>query len=141
MLWSCEEVAQPEQSDAKGAGMRKVTLAAAAFVVAVFGGSAYADDSSMSRWTGDSYHAFEAARTSSGAAVYPAEPKDPSPDNGMSRWNGDSYRVFETVRISPMTISVAEARAARATPSRDAPARTTTRGRTSVNAFRDDTGA
>jgi hypothetical protein len=120
--------------------MSKTTIAAAVLATALWGGVASADDSSMSRWTGDSYQAFEAARINANATVHYADGRGPTPDNGMSRWNGDSYVMFEQVRTAPVSISVAEANRARIVASRDVPARAT-RGRAPVNAFRDDTGA
>jgi hypothetical protein len=121
--------------------MRKLSiLTAAASVLAVFAGVAHADGSSMSRWTGDSYQAFEAARTDSHVAARQVQ-SGSNPDNGTSRWNGDSYRMFEAVRTSPTTITVTEVRVTRVTPVSSVPSRSTTRGRESVNPFRDDTGA
>jgi len=125
--------------------MSKLTTVAVALAVALAGGAAFADESSMSRWTGESYKAFEAARTSSDEAVN-LEPRNKvtaTPDNGMSRWNGDSYVAFEQARTLPaaVTISIAEANKARAVVNHEVPARTATRGRTSVNPFRNDTAA
>ena len=45
--------------------MSKLTTVAVALAVALAGGAAFADESSMSRWTGESYKAFEAARATS----------------------------------------------------------------------------
>lgn len=118
--------------------MSKTKFAAVALAAALLGGAAYADDSSISRWTGDSYQAFEAARMNANAVVNHADAK-PTPDNGTSRWDGDSYVAFEQVRTAPVTMSVADANRARVVASRDVPPRAT-RGRSPVNAFRDDTG-
>ena len=121
--------------------MSKVTIAAVALAVAVCGGTAYADDNSMSRWTGNSYNVFEAARVSGAPNVNRAQAPSVSPDNGTSRWGGDSYASFEQARTAPAAISVAEARMARVAANRELAARNTTRGRGPVNPFRDDTGA
>jgi hypothetical protein len=120
--------------------MSKTTIAAVAIATALFSGAACADDSSINRWTGDSYQAFEAARMNANAVVSYSGGNKLTPDNGTSRWNGDSYVMFEQVRTAPMTVSVAEANRARIVASRDLPARAT-RGRAPVSAFRDDTGA
>jgi hypothetical protein len=125
--------------------MRKLTAAAVTLALALASGAAFADDSSMSRWTGESYKAFEADKMNRNAAVGNRELNklNTSPDNGMSRWNGDSYVAFEQARTSParVTISIAEANKARAVVNQEVPARTATRGRTSVNPFRNDTAA
>jgi hypothetical protein len=118
--------------------MSKTTIAAAVLATALFSGVACADDSSMNRWTGDSYQAFEAARMNANAVVNYAGGSAPTPDNGTSRWNGDSYVVFEKARTAPVTISIAEANRARIAASRAVPSRATP-GRATVNAFRDDT--
>ena len=120
--------------------MSKATIAAVALATAVWGGAACADDSSMNRWTGDSYQAFEAARTNDNAVAKHADGARPVPDNSTSRWNGDSYVVFERARTAPTTVNVAQANREHIVASRDVPARAT-RGRAPVNAFRNDTGA
>ena len=121
--------------------MNKVTIAAITLAVAVCGGTAYADDNSMNRWTGDSYNAFEAAKVGGAANVNRAQAPSVSPDNGTSRWGGDSYASFEQARRASAGISVAEANMARVAANRKMAARNTTRGRGPVNPFRDDTGA
>lgn len=121
--------------------MRKLTIAVVALACGLGSAAAMADDSSMSQWTGDSYKAF-AADKARNATVTQSAKLNPSPDNGMSRWNGDSYVAFEQARTSPaaVTFTMAESRA-RASVSHDVPARAATRGRTSVNPFRNDTAA
>jgi hypothetical protein len=125
--------------------MEKFTTTAAMLALALASGATLADDSSMSQWTGDSYKAFEADRMYRNTLVGVGEPNklNATPDNGMSRWNGDSYVAFERARTSPapVTISLTEANKARAAVNREVPARTATRGRTSVNPFRNDTAA
>jgi hypothetical protein len=125
--------------------MRKLTTAAVTLALALASGAAFADDSSMSRWTGESYKAFEADKMNRNVAVGMGELNklNASPDNGMSRWNGDSYVAFEQARTSPapVTISIAEANKARTAVNHEVTARTATRGRTSVNPFRNDTAA
>jgi len=125
--------------------MRKLTTAAVTLALAIASGAAFADDSSMSRWTGESYKAFEAEKMNRNVAAGIGESNklNATPDNGMSRWNGDSYVAFEQARTSAalVTISVAEANKARAPVNHEVPARTATRGRTSVNPFRNDTAA
>ena len=120
--------------------MSKVTIAAVALAVAVCGGTAYADDNSMSRWTGDSYNAFEAAKASGASHVNRAQAPSVSHDNGTSRWGGDSYVFFEQARTAPVAISATEANTARVAANREQAARSTTRGRGPVSPFRDDTG-
>jgi len=81
------------------------TLIAAVAVALASAGVAFAEgdgggDNSMSRWTGESYKAFDEARKDS-AGLPPAQPSEAagagSPaacDNGMSRWCGDSFAAF-----------------------------------------------
>lgn len=121
--------------------MKKLTTTAAALALALASGAVLADDSSMSRWTGDSYKAFEASRTMASVPRTGA----PSgltavPDNSMSRWNGDSYTAFEQARTAPSTptMSIAQANRERAALNREKPAFTARHGRAPVNAFRDD---
>lgn len=119
--------------------MSKTTFAAATVVMMLAGGSAFADDSSMSRWTGDSYRAFEAARTSAPAAPHAARTLNAIPDNGMSQYKGDSYEAFAAARgATGGSVTTAATREAART-SREAPVRTATRGRHRLDAFRDDT--
>ena len=123
--------------------MSKLTTVAVTLAVALAGGAAFADESSMSRWTGESYKAFEAARTSSDEAVN-LEPRNKvtaTPDNGMSRWNGQSYVAFEQARTSPDKIEIAGAKNERGTANHDLPMHAAARCRSPVNPFRDDTGA
>lgn len=123
--------------------MSKLTIAAATIALALAGGPAFADDNSMSQWTGDSYKAFEAARISADkGAPHVRQALNATPDNGMSQFNGDSYAAFESARTAPESYgtTIAEVRQL-AKPSRDVPARTATHGRSSLNPFRDDTAA
>ena len=123
--------------------MRKFTTAAVTLALALASGAAFADDSSMSRWTGESYKAFEADKMNRNVAAGIGELNklNATPDNGMSRWNGDSYVAFEQARTSPapVSISIADANKARAVVNHEVPARTAAHGRTSVNPFRNDT--
>jgi hypothetical protein len=123
--------------------MSKLTTAAITLAAALASGAAFADDSSMSRWTGDSYRAFEATKTNGNPVVSTGNSNklNASPDNSMSRWDGGSYLAFEQGRTAPVTMSIAEGRMARAAANHDVTARTASRGRTSVNPFRNDTGA
>lgn len=123
--------------------MYKLTIAAVALALALASEAALADDNSMSRWTGESYNAFQADKANTNVAVGESRKLNATPDNGMSRWNGDSYVAFENARTSapPVTISIAEANKARAAVNHEVQARTATRGRTSVNPFRNDTAA
>src|SRR5881396_3360410 len=86
----------------EGAIMRKLTTAAVTLALALASGATFADDSSMSQWTGESYKAV---------GIGESKRLNASPDNGMSRWNGDSYVAFEQARTLPaaVTISIAEA--------------------------------
>ena len=122
--------------------MSKLTIAAATIALALAGGPAFADDNSMSQWTGDSYKAFEAAKSATNVASARSVPRtlNAIPDNGMSPFNGDSYVAFERARTSPETTSVASVRE-RAAPSREVPPRTAMRGRSPINPFRNDTAA
>jgi len=123
--------------------MSKLTTVAVTLAVALAGGAAFADESSMSRWTGESYKAFEAAKMNSNEAVN-LEHRNivtATPDNGMSRWNGQSYVAFEQARTSPDTVKVVEANKERGTATHDLPMHAAARGRTPVNPFRNDTGA
>lgn len=119
--------------------MSKVTIAAATIVLALAGGPAFADDNSMSQFTGDSYKAFEAARIDAHNAGPKSVPHalNATPDNGMSQFNGDSYAAFEHARTAPDTTSVANVRH-EAAPSRAVPPHTAS-GRSRLNPFRDDT--
>ena len=121
--------------------MSKLTLAAVTMTLVLAGGPAFADDNSLSRWTGDSYKAFEAARIAadSGPRHVPRT-LNATPDNGLSQFNGDSYAAFEAARTSPATTSVASVREHLAA-SRAVPPRTATRGRSPINPFRDDKAA
>jgi hypothetical protein len=123
--------------------MRKLTTAAVTLALALASGAAFADDSSMSQWTGESYKAFEAEKMNRNVAVGASNKLNASPDNGMSRWNGDSYVAFEQARTSPapVTISIAEANKAHPVVNHEVPARTATRRRTLVTPFRNDTAA
>src|SRR6266545_6950814 len=126
----------------------KSTALAVALTLALAGNIALADDgggdNSMSRWTGESYASFSAAAKTAGGTRRSAADVaaiKPAGDNSMSRWNGDSYAAFEQARTAsdPVTITFAEANRARAAAARDVPARTASRPRAPVNAFRDDT--
>ena len=124
--------------------MRKLTTVVVALAWALGSAVAFADDSSISQWTGDSYKAFAADKTRNAAVGIGESAKlNATPDNGMSRWNGDSYVAFEHARTSPaaVTFTIAESNRARASVNHDVPARTATRGRTSANPFRNDTAA
>ena len=124
--------------------MSKLTTTAAALALVLATGTAFADDSSMSQWTGDSYKAFEASRTHVSAQASPAARQfTPIPDNSMSPWNGDSYVAFERARTAPptTTLSIAQANKERAALLREKPAFTARHGRTPANAFRDDSAA
>lgn len=123
--------------------MSKLTIAAAAVALALAGGPAFADDNSMSQWTGDSYKAFEAARISADkTSSHVRQALNATPENGMSQFNGDSHAAFESARKSPQfrTTTVAEVREL-AKPSREAPPRTALHGRSYPKPFRDDTAA
>src|SRR3954470_7113520 len=90
----------PQLSD-EGAMMSKLTVAAVAITLALAGGSAFADDNSMSQWTGESYKAFEADRKASVASATSASRTFvATPDNGMSQFNGDSYAAFADTRTA-----------------------------------------
>jgi hypothetical protein len=82
--------------------MSKLTFAAATIALALAGGTAFADDNSMSQWTGDSYKAFEAARAATNVATPRSVPRtlNAIPDNSLSQFNGDSYAAFESARTS-----------------------------------------
>ena len=121
--------------------MSKLTTVAVTLAVALAGGAAFADESSMSRWTGESYKAFEAAKTSSNEAANLEHKGTATPDNGMSRWNCQSYVAFEQARTSPDKIEIAGAKNERGTANHDLPLHAAARGRSPVNPFRDDTGA
>jgi hypothetical protein len=122
--------------------MSKLTIAAATIALALAGGPAFADDNSMSQWTGDSYKAFEAARISADKTAHGRQALNASPENGMSQFNGDSYAAFESARKSPESLgtTVAEVRPL-AKPSHEAPAHTAAKGRSYPSPFRDDTAA
>ena len=125
--------------------MCKLSTAAVALAITLISGAAFADGNSMSRWNGESYVAFEAARNSASTAPAASGSRqfNATPDNSLSRWNGDSYVAFEQARTSPatVTISIAEANKARAATNRDVPPRTAAGTRTTVNPFRNDTAA
>ena len=121
--------------------MSKMTFAAAAAALALAGGPAFADDSSMSQWTGDSYKAFEAARKADVASPRADHVGlNAIPDNSMSQFGGDSYLAFAASRATPdfSATTVAEVREP-ARPSHDVPLRTATRVRHPLDPFRDDT--
>lgn len=120
--------------------MNKLTLAAATLAFALAGGPAFADDNSMSQFTGDSYKAFEAARLGADKAPHGRQALNATPENGLSQFNGDSYAAFEAARKSPESYgtTVAEVRQL-AKPSREAPPRTSLHGRSYLKPFRDDT--
>jgi hypothetical protein len=123
--------------------MSKLTIAAVTMTLVLAGGPAFADDNSMSQWTGESYKAFEADRKAASAnASARRVPRtlNALPDNGMSQFNGDSYAAFEHARTSADKTSVAVVRE-RAAPSREVPPRTAMHGRSRANPFRDDTAA
>ena len=123
--------------------MNKCTIAAATIALALAGGPVFADDNSMSQWTGDSYKAFEAARISAGKnARFAPQALKATPENGMSQFNGDSYVAFESARSSPESraTTVAQVREA-VKPSHEKPAITALHGRSSPSPFRDDTAA
>ncbi|HEY1329629.1 MAG TPA: hypothetical protein VGI14_22045 [Casimicrobiaceae bacterium] len=121
--------------------MMKRTTTAVALALVLASGTAFADDSSMSRLTGDSFKAFEAARTHASASVA-AAPKSFTaiPDDSTSRWNGDSYVAFEQARktASGAATGIAEANKARASAMREKPV-VAARGRKVASPFRDDT--
>jgi hypothetical protein len=122
--------------------MSRRTITTVAIALTLAAGAAFADDSSMSQWTGESYKAFEASKSNNGAPASAESRKlNATPDNGTSIWNGDSYAAFEHERTSPpaVTMSIAEANKERAAASRERPAHTAQRGRTPTNPFRDDT--
>jgi hypothetical protein len=125
----------------EGAIMSKTKLAAVAIGLALVGGTAFADDSSMSQWTGDSYKAFEAARKVDAASPKAARVAlNAIPDNSTSQFGGDSFLAFQASRATPefSATTVAEVREP-VRPSRDAPVRTATRVRHPLDPFRDDT--
>ena len=116
--------------------MRNTIIAATTIALVLAYGSAYADDSSMSRWTGDSYKAFEAARTSTPAVTGGARTLNAIPDNSLSQYNGDSYVAFAAERAA-LGASAGTRESVR--PSREPPVRTAARGRHRQDPFRDDT--
>lgn len=120
--------------------MNRMKLAVAAIALALAGGTAWADDSSMSQWTGDSYKAFEAARKADAAVPAAARLALVAlPDNSTSQFGGDSYAAFRASRAAPefAATTVAEVRAP-VRPSREMPLRTAAR-RHPLDPFRDDT--
>jgi len=121
--------------------MSKLTIAAATIALAL-AGPAFADDNSMSQWTGDSYKAFEAARIGADKTSHDRQALNASPENGMSQFNGDSYAAFESARRSPESYgtTVAEVRQF-AKPSREKPVVGVIHGRSYLSPFRDDTAA
>jgi hypothetical protein len=123
--------------------MRKMTLAAATIALVLIGGPAFADDSSMSQWTGESYKAFEAARiANAGTPKVARTALNAIPDNSLSQFGGDSYVAFKASRVSPeiSTTTVAEVREG-VRPSHERPLLTAIRGKTLLSPFRDDTAA
>jgi len=123
--------------------MRKMTLAAATIALVLIGGPAFADDSSMSQWTGESYKAFEAARIASAGSPKAARTAlNAIPDNSLSQFGGDSYVAFQASRKSPeiAATTVAEVRDG-VRPSHEKPVHTATKGKTLLYPFRDDTAA
>jgi hypothetical protein len=122
--------------------MKKLSTSVA--IALTFAGNvALADDSSMSRWTGDSYAAIQADKGRVAATRVAPRGLTPIDDNSMSRWHGDSHAAFERERTSPsrVTISIAEANRARAQAGRSAPLPRASRGASPTNPFRDDTAA
>ena len=85
--------------------MNRITTLTAAIAFALASGAALADDgggdNSMSRWTGDSHAAFEAARVHSPgyARERRVEFNSLGGENSMSRWTGESYVAFEAARL------------------------------------------
>jgi hypothetical protein len=75
--------------------MKRLSTLAVALALALGATAAFADDNSMSRWHGESYHAFEAA-ASAGAGYVNSGSRAllAADDNSMSRWHGDSYKAF-----------------------------------------------
>jgi hypothetical protein len=142
ILEACDEVALHPEIRYEGAMMSKLTIAATTIALVLAGGPAFADDNSMSQWTGESFKAFEAARAQTNVSSARAVPRtlNAIPDNGMSQFNGDSYAAFEQARRSPDTTSVASVRA-HAAPSREVPPRTAMHGRSRLDPFRNDTAA
>jgi hypothetical protein len=121
--------------------MKRITTLTAAVAIALASGAALADgggDNSMSRWTGESHAAFEAARTMSGSAAA-ERVLTVSAESSMSRWNGESYVAFETARLE----AIGEPRSAFAEARDHAPHRLAVvhapRGRTSTDPFSDRT--
>jgi len=82
--------------------MKRILPYAAAAAFALATGVAVADDSSMSRWTGDSYLAFQAAGMNAESARLPRESATAiqGADSSLSRWAGDSYLAFEAARVN-----------------------------------------
>jgi hypothetical protein len=120
--------------------MNKLSTTTVALALALAGNVALADDSSMSRFGGESYVAFQAAQAAANAAAAPERKLLVADDNGMSRFNGDSYAAFERARLAApaVTVSIREANKAIAQAHRQVPPRAT-RGRTPVDPFKDET--
>jgi hypothetical protein len=123
--------------------MRKLSIAALAIAFALAGGSAFADDNSMSQFTGESYKAFHDAQASVSGPRVASPHLKAIPDNGMSQYDGDSYAAFDAWRKSWRDADVdrAEVKARIAAANHAVPARVTPHSRMPANAFRNDTAA
>ena len=123
--------------------MSKLSIAAVAVTLALAGAPAFADDNSMSQFTGESYKAFHDAQVAASGPRMAAPKLSGIPDNGMSQYNGDSYVAFQEWRKSwrDSDIDRAEFKARVAAANHAIPPRAVKHSRLPANAFRNDTAA